>query len=64
MKEATGEVSGTVITIVLVGLVLGVGVLLFGGGKNSMGYKWITGLFGQNVCQDGQKFNTETGVCE
>lgn len=44
MKEATGEVSGTVITIVLLGLVLAIGVWLFGG-ENSIGRKWIKNTF-------------------
>ena len=44
MKEAAGEVSGTVITIVLLGLVLAIGVWLFGG-ENSIGRKWIQNTF-------------------
>lgn len=44
MKEATGEVSGTVITIVLMGLVLAIGVWLFGG-ENSIGRNWIRNTF-------------------
>ncbi len=44
MKEATGEVSGTVITIVLIGLVLAIGVWLFGG-EDSIGRKWIKNTF-------------------
>ena len=44
MKEATGEVSGTVITIVLVGAVLGIGYWLFVG-ENAIGRKWIINTF-------------------
>ena len=44
MKEATGEVSGTVITIVLLAAVLGLAMFLFGG-ENSIGRKWITNTF-------------------
>lgn len=44
MKEATGETSMTVITIVLVGLVLAIGTALFGG-KDSIGQKWIKETF-------------------
>lgn len=44
MKEATGEVSGTVITIVLIAAVLGIGMFLFGG-ENSIGRKWIVDTF-------------------
>ena len=44
MKEATGEVSMTVITIVLLVAVLGIGMFLFGS-KDSVGRKWIEGVF-------------------
>lgn len=45
MKEATGEVSMTVVTIVLIAIVLGIATALFSG-EDSVGQKWITGLFG------------------
>lgn len=44
MKEATGEVSGTVITIVLIGLVLAIGMWLFKD-EDSIGRKWIKNTF-------------------
>lgn len=44
MKEATSEVSGTVITIVLLAAVLGLASFLFIG-KDSIGQKWITDTF-------------------
>lgn len=44
MKEATGEVSMTVITIVLLVAVLGIGMWLFGS-KNSPGRDWIEQTF-------------------
>lgn len=44
MKEATGEVSMTVITIVLLVAVLGIGMWLFGS-KNSPGRTWIENTF-------------------
>ena len=44
MKEATGEVSMTVITIVLVAIVLGIATALFAG-ENSPGRKWINDTF-------------------
>ncbi len=53
MKEATGEVSGTVITIVLLGLVLAIGVWLFGG-ENSIGRKWIQNTFERQTGIDSQ----------
>lgn len=44
MKETTGEVSMTVITIVLVGLVLALGTWLFAG-EDSIGRNWIKNTF-------------------
>lgn len=44
MKEATGEVSMTVITIVLLVAVLGIGMWLFGSEK-SIGRTWIKNTF-------------------
>ena len=44
MKEATGEVSMTVITIVLVAVVLGIAMFLFGS-DDSIGRKWIEKTF-------------------
>lgn len=51
MKEATGEVSMTVITIVLLVAVLGIGMLLFGS-KNSVGRTWIESTF-NNITNKG-----------
>ena len=51
MKEATGEVSMTVITIVLVAIVLGIGMALFGS-KDSVGRKWIEGRFTEMINTD------------
>lgn len=47
MKEATGEVSGVVIVIVLLALVLGIGTWLFG--DDGLGKKWITDLFNNQI---------------
>ena len=44
MKEATGEVSGTVITIVLIGIVLAIAMGLFGS-EESIGRQWIYNTF-------------------
>lgn len=44
MKEATAEVSMTVITIVLLVAVLGIGMWLFGS-KDSPGRTWIENTF-------------------
>ena len=44
MKEATGETSMTVITIVIVGLILAIGTWLFAG-EDSIGRQWIRGTF-------------------
>lgn len=54
MKEATGEVSMTVITIVILALVLGIGTFLFAG-KDSIGRKWIENTFEKNT-------GVETGI--
>ena len=51
MKEATGEVSMTVITIVLLVAVLGIGMFLFGS-KYSDGRKWIENTF-NNITNKG-----------
>lgn len=51
MKEATGEVSMTVITIVLLVVVLGIGMFLFGSEKSS-GRKWIENTF-NNITNKG-----------
>ena len=51
MKEATGEVSGVVITIVIIALVAGVATALFtpmGGGK-SIAQQWIENIFENQV---------------
>ena len=63
MKEATGEVSMTVITIVLVALVLALGCWLFAG-ANSIGRMWINDMFNrqinstENVTGSGQNANS------
>lgn len=44
MKEATGEVSMTVVTIILIVIVLGIATALFGG-NNSPGRTWINSIF-------------------
>ena len=51
MKEATGEVSMTVITIVLLVAVLGIGMFLFGS-KDSVGRIWIENTF-KNITNKG-----------
>ena len=44
MKEATGEVSGTVITIVIIALIGGVAALLFTG-DDPIAKRWIENMF-------------------
>lgn len=48
MKEATGEVSMTVITIILVGVVLVIGMFLFGE-DDSIGRQWIQDMFNNQI---------------
>lgn len=43
MKEATGEVSGVVVTIVIIAAVLGIGTLLFQ--KGGFAQTWIENIF-------------------
>ena len=47
MKEATGEVSMTVITIVILALLVGIGTWLFRDGGPAR--DWISGLFERQV---------------
>ena len=51
MKEATGEVSMTVITILILEAVLAKGTWLFAG-ENSIGRKWIKNTFEKNTGVD------------
>lgn len=47
MKEATGEVSMTVITIVILALLVGIGTWLFG--SKGPARPWIENLFNKQV---------------
>lgn len=47
MKEATGEVSMTVITIVILALLVGIGIALFK--ENGIGQKWIENMFNKQI---------------
>ena len=57
MKEATGEVSGVVVTIVIIAAVLGIGTWLF----NSQGVKnWIVDMFNDSVVgEDGPQLDID-----
>lgn len=59
MKEATGEVSMTVITIVLIVVVLGIAMFLFGS-EDSVGRKWITDMF-TNMTNEGNEAYENVG---
>ena len=56
MKEATGEVSMTVITIILIVIVLGIATALFGG-ENSPGRQWINNIFNQMTQRGNGEMN-------
>jgi len=56
MKEATGEVSMTVITIVLIAIVLGIATFLFSG-EDSIGRKWIINMFGELTGETQDQMN-------
>ena len=61
MKEATGEVSMTVITIVAVAVIGGILALLWNPITN-----WITNSFGGGAnatCPSGQTWNETQGRC-
>ena len=45
MKEATGEVSGTVVTVVILALLIGLGAWLFS--TNGPARGWIENIFGK-----------------
>lgn len=47
MKEATGEVSMTVVTIVVIALVLGIGTMLFK--EDGIGRTWIENIFNKQI---------------
>ena len=56
MKEATGEVSGVVVTIVIIAAVLGIGTWLF----NSQGVRtWIQDTFNSIVGDDAPQLDIE-----
>lgn len=44
MKEATGEVSGVVVTIIIIAAILGIGTWLFAG-ENAPARAWIENMF-------------------
>lgn len=48
MKEATSEVSGTIIVIVLLAGILAIGSWLFVG-EDSKGRQWIENVFNNNI---------------
>ena len=50
MKEATGEVSGVVVTIIIIAAVLGIGTWLFGEGGPAR--DWIEGVFNNAITED------------
>ena len=51
MKEATGELSGTVIVIILLALVIGIGTWLFKDDENgdSQAKTWIKNIFENRI---------------
>lgn len=61
MKEATGEVSMTVVTIILIVIVLGIATALFGG-ANSPGRKWINDTFTKMTNRGDAEMNNANGT--
>lgn len=60
MKEATGEVSMTVITLVAIGVIGGLLALFWGPLKNT-----ITSIFtNSSNCPAGQYYDYDAGACK
>ena len=60
MKEATGEVSMTMITIVAIAVIGGILALMW---PQIQG--WITNVFaGQRNCPNGMVWDANTGTCQ
>lgn len=61
MKEATGEVSMTVVTIILIVIVLGIATALFGK-EDSVGRKWINDTFNKMTGTGNDAINDVNGT--
>lgn len=61
MKEATGEVSMTVITLVAIAVIGGILALIWPSVRNK-----ITGLWGSDAkkCENGQIWDAQSGLCK
>ena len=59
MKEAAGEANMTVVTIVLIAIVLGLGTLIV---TNLVGR--MDKQNGELTCPAGSVYNAEKGICE
>ena len=59
MKEATGEVSMTVITLVAIAVIGAILALMWPTIKNS-----ITGLWNPGTCPTGQYYDSNTKTCK
>lgn len=58
MKEATGEVSMTVITLVAIAVIGGILAFMWPTIKNT-----ISGLWNPGTCPAGKYYDTNTGKC-
>ena len=59
MKEATGEVSMTVVTLVAIAVIGGILAMMWPNIKAT-----ITNLWNPGTCPAGQYYNPNTGACE
>jgi LPXTG-motif cell wall-anchored protein len=63
MKEATGEMNMTVITIIAIGAILGLFWFLWPQVKNSIFKTWDD-IGGDHNCQPGTYWNAKNQQCE
>ena len=61
MKEASGELNMTVVTIIAVGAVIGFFWLMWPTIKDTIGNSWKTN---SQQCPSGKKWNEKTSMCE
>lgn len=65
MKEATGELNMTVITIIAIGAVIAFFWLMWPQIKNTISSSWNNvGAGGSTECKGNTHYNASTGRCE
>lgn len=61
MKKVTSKTK-KIIIVLIIAVILGISLLLFGKGKDSIGYKWINDIFTSNECGKGCTMG-KNGLC-